>query len=373
MALSLNDKRLKRTIIAKSNKELPKKTLTMPWEDHETSAANTTSDKFGAKTEPIRSQNRANSEPKVPLIGAKTEPIRSQNEAAVGDPTSEFGARIGAGSEPIRSQNRANSEPGSEPKFGLADLSRLQSRCLDFVYDSCRFSGSRVSEKIFSGDLATAVKSTPSAVKKALQRLEESGWVSRYQFKKGPGGWTRYLLPEPVYRDLTVSKIRAGSEPIRSQNRANSEPGSEPGSEPNPPSSSSYINTNFLTTTTAETRARIEDEWSPADLDYSMLTDIGFGKSQVLQLRSLGIPFDVVQRSLVHFDFELRHTSSGKTIHEPLALLMKRMRQNGCWPAPEEFEKRHAYFRTLFDEKDQQPQEDTSFGEASSDHTEAWK
>ena len=141
------------------------------------------------------------------------------------------------------------------------------------------------------------------------------------------------------------------------------------------PSSSSYKNTNLLTTTTAdvETRACAEDEWSPQDLDYSMLTDIGFGKSQVLQLRSLGIPFDIVQRSLVHFDFELRHTQSGKTIHEPLALLMKRMRQNGCWPAPEEFEKRHAYFRNLFDERDRQIQENPTVSEANSDTLEAWE
>ena len=141
------------------------------------------------------------------------------------------------------------------------------------------------------------------------------------------------------------------------------------------PSSSSYKNTNLLTTTTAdvETRACAEDEWSPQDLDYSMLTDIGFGKSQVLQLRSLGIPFDIVQRSLVHFDFELRHTQSGKTIHEPLALLMKRMRQNGCWPAPEEFEKRHAYFRNLFDERDRQIQENPTVSEPNSDTQEAWE
>jgi hypothetical protein len=104
-----------------------------------------------------------------------------------------------------------------------------------------------------------------------------------------------------------------------------------------------------------------------------MLTDIGFGKSQVLQLRSLGIPFDIVQRSLVHFDFELRHTLSGKTIQEPLALLMKRMRQNGCWPAPEEFEKRHAYFRNLFDERDRQVQENPTLSEASSDLPEGWE
>jgi len=100
-----------------------------------------------------------------------------------------------------------------------------------------------------------------------------------------------------------------------------------------------------------------------------MLTDIGFGKSQVLQLRTLGIPFDVLQRSLVYFEFELRHTASGKTIQEPLALLMKRLRQNGCWEAPEEYEKRVAHFQTRFAEREHQVAGSGPTDEPSSEQT----
>jgi len=100
-----------------------------------------------------------------------------------------------------------------------------------------------------------------------------------------------------------------------------------------------------------------------------MLTDIGFGRSQVLQLRTLGIPFDVLQRSLVYFDFELRHTASGKSIQEPLALLMKRLRQNGCWVAPEEYEKRVAHFQTLFAEREQQVAGSAPIDESTSEQT----
>lgn len=185
----------------------------------------------------------------------------------------------------------------------------------------------------------------------------------------------RFELVDDVFNSLLQleTEHKLDTNWTQTEHKVDTKPDTEPDTSLS--SSSSYKNTNLLTTTTAdvETRACAEDEWSPQDLDYSMLTDIGFGKSQVLQLRSLGIPFDIVQRSLVHFDFELRHTQSGKTIHEPLALLMKRMRQNGCWPAPEEFEKRHAYFRNLFDERDRQIQENPTVSEANSDTLEAWE
>ena len=102
-----------------------------------------------------------------------------------------------------------------------------------------------------------------------------------------------------------------------------------------------------------------------------MLADIGFGRSQALQLRSLGLSFDVVQRSLVYFEFELRYTPSGKSIQEPLALLMKRMRQNGCWEAPEEYTKRQSHFRTRFDEREQQVGGNERAGAVSDAHSEA--
>ena len=169
-------------------------------------------------------------------------------------------------------------------------------------------------------------------------------------------------------QELTFRETRAELEPNRSQTRAKLEPQLEPKPEPNAPSSSSYIDSNFKPTTTAETRARAEDEWTLEDLDYSMLTDIGFGRSQAMQLRNLGLSLGVVQRSLVHFEFELRYTPSGKTIQEPLALLMKRMRQNGYWDAPEEYTKRRAHFQTRFEAQERQRQGGESTGEVGGDN-----
>ncbi len=362
MALSLNDikgARLRRD----TSKDAPpkKKPPVMPWQDMGEQPVETielapssvepvssqAQNEISDNSEPDRSQIEANSEPKRSQIRAKTEPKRSRIEAN-SEPersrrkgaVSEIGATHGAESKPDRSQNGARSEPHSEPKStalpDIGDLSRLQVRCLQFVFESCRFAGSRTSERLFSGDLAEKVKSTPAAVKKAMQRLGEGGVIERDVFKKGPGGWTRYRIPEAVYKELSIREIRAGSEPERSQFGARSEPQSEPRTEPSPPSSSSLNKTLSKTTTSGS------QPWDIGDVDYSMLTDIGFGRSQIAQLRNIGLDRDVVQKSLLYFDFELRHTDAGRGIREPLNLLMKHMRHQGCWIAPEGYEERMA-------------------------------
>ncbi len=92
--------------------------------------------------------------------------------------------------------------------------------------------------------------------------------------------------------------------------------------------------------------------WDLDDLDWSMLSDIGFGRSQAMQLRALGLSFDLVQRSLIYFEFELRHTPSGESMRQPLGLLMKRMRENGMWPPPDGYLQRQGEARRHFEDRE---------------------
>ena len=245
---------------------------------------------------------------------------------------------------------------GEQGKAAFGKLVGLQRKILLLVYESMQVTGNDLTEPMSSTQLAEGLSADRLTVKDALRRLRVKGALFHGEVKNGNGGWVRYAIPSTVRAEVfawqRVSKGLAKGEPKGEQTG---------------PSSSSYIENKFTPTTTAETRARADNEWTPEDLDYSMLTDVGFGRSQALQLRSLGISFDVVQRSLVYFEFELRYTASGKTIQEPLALLMKRMRQNGCWEAPEEYEKRHAHFRSCFAEREQQLQKDTPIEETSGD------
>ena len=275
-----------------------------------------------------------NSEPKQSQIEANSEPKQSQIE----HPISEFGARIGARSKPIRSQIEANSEPNFSD---LANLSRLQFRCLETIYESCRFTGSRVSERIFSGALADKTKSTQGATKKALQRLEKASLILRNSFKKGPGGWTRYCLPEAVYKELSIREIRANSEPKQSQFGAKTEPGSEPGSEPKATSSSSYILNNKLTTTTAKPPTPLEEDELPPEwraLDFSLLQEMNLhiGDTAKRSFWRAGLDSNAVQQSVYHFAYALQYTDLRERIKtDPLNFFIGAVLGNGAFAAPQ--------------------------------------
>jgi hypothetical protein len=242
----------------------------------------------------------------------------------------------------------ANGEQEKALAGAFGKLVGLQRKILLIVYESMQGRGDNLTEPMSSTLLAESVLADRLTTKDALRRLRVKGILSHGEVKNGKGGWVRYAVP-PIIRAEIFAWQRVSKGLAKG----------EPKGEQNPSSSSSYIDSNLTPTTTAEseTRVRAKDVWTPEDLDYSMLADIGFGRSQALQLRSLGLSFDVVQSSLVYFDFELRYTKSGKTIQAPLGLLMKRLRQNGCWEAPEEYTRRHEHFRSVFDERERHLQE----------------
>lgn len=266
----------------------------------------------------------------------------------------------------VRGQFRDSSRTDEKAtSLSFSALVRTRRAVVLFLFQKARTARGFSTSLILTEEACEALKLSTSNWKKTIQRLAQQGWFQIRGFN-GAGG-SIYTFTERAWVALleheTEDKFEDSSE---TSSRTSSETSSRTNS---PLSSSSYIETNFKPTTTAdvESRARAISVWAPEELDYSMLTDIGFGRSQALQLRSLGLSFDIVQRSLVYFDFELRHTPSGKTIQEPLALLMKRLRQNGCWEAPEEYTKRLTHFRTRFDAREQQIDETQSHGEITGD------
>ena len=89
--------------------------------------------------------------------------------------------------------------------------------------------------------------------------------------KLGRGGWTKYQLPEIVFKDSlhneTVSKVEA--------NRKQTVSTTVSTTVSKPPNSSSSLK-DLKTTTTA-----LPDEWN---LNFAPLTDIGFTKNHLIQL-----------------------------------------------------------------------------------------
>ena len=147
MALSLNDKKVKRSALGEVKQHLPKKTAVMPWQDispsfneserAEASSLGTKSENLEpklsqseAKVEPKLSQSEAKVEPAAkacPLSSstAKLEPKLSQSEAKV-EPSHAAATPVGmAKLEPKLSQSEAKVEPGQTtrgPSSGTAKL-----------------------------------------------------------------------------------------------------------------------------------------------------------------------------------------------------------------------------------------------------------
>ena len=242
-------------------------------------------------------------------------------------------------------------------KWAFSELVGLERSAILLVADSVSRQADGVSERMTAEFLASILNTTHKSIKTLFARLRQKQILEVVVSKRGRGGWANFRLSPEIFHDCRRCQlVSAKVSDTENQNfKLVSTKVSkwEAHREADSSSSSSYINNNFKPTTTAETHAH---GWALEDLDYSMLTDIGFGRSQVLQLRSLRIPFDVLQRSLVHFEFELRYTESGKSIKEPLALLMKRLRQNGCWEAPEEYQKRIKHFQNKFEESEKELQ-----------------
>lgn len=54
--------------------------------------------------------------------------------------------------------------------------------------------GNQQTTPIFIKELASEINISISSLKKAIQRLEKSGFISRYKYKQGRGGWTIYTV-----------------------------------------------------------------------------------------------------------------------------------------------------------------------------------
>jgi hypothetical protein len=150
------------------------------------------------KVEPKWSQTEAKVEP-------EPEPKWSQTEAKV-EPRKSKKIQSRAKVEPEPEPKWSQTEAKVEPKVRLAphpsSVVGLQRKALLFLYESCRFLGSRITPPFAIQNIADGCKTSISATKKAIQRLIEKKILLRAEYKDGRSGWTRYELPASIYNAL---------------------------------------------------------------------------------------------------------------------------------------------------------------------------
>ena len=325
MALSLNN--IKKNHLPVDVKDgSPKKLPVMPWRDRETCE---------------------NSSQKPYIKGTELEPKWSQSGAKVGTELEPKWSRDFPLQEKVEPQLEPHHEPkwsqsGAkvEPKSSISSLVGLQKKLIFFMFDASKQSRGRVTFPLSIQHISNFLETTSSATKKAIQRLEKKGVISRVEFKDGRAGWTKYELTDSIFQDLLLVESRAKAEPKWSQSGAKVGTELEPQLEPTSPSSSSINISNLKATTTGTAHAGLPPEWESIDL--SPLTDLQLhiGVPQILQLYRWGsIDVKTLQDSILHFSFDLEVNKSHEKIQtDPLRFFMGILRREGVYNAPQNYE-----------------------------------
>jgi hypothetical protein len=290
------------------------------------SAANPALKETWAKVEPKLSQSEAEPKPKLSQSEAKVEPKS-------GPPNTKVEPELRPKVEPKLSQSEAK----VEPKHPLSVLIGLQRNVLLYVYESCRAEGAKVSAPIGIENLSRGLETTVSAARKATQRIEQKGYLSRVQYKDGRGGWTRYAIPDVVYNALLLQETRAKVKPNISQSRAKVEPEPEPQLRPKLSSSSGSTFDLNKTTNTSECDSALPPEW--VAIDVTQLGAIGFTQTHIRQLQKAGLlnP-EELQDSINAFAFDLEVNGKAKKLTGPPLNFFMGCLRKGPYAPPENYE-----------------------------------
>lgn len=297
------------------------------------------------QTKSLPEQTEAKVELKWSQSGVKAEPNKSQSEVKV-EPLKralyESGVKVETKLEPQVeskwSQCEVKVETKVEPIAHSSSIVGLQRKALVFLYDSCRFSGSKISPPFAIQNIADACATSISATKKALQRLEQKRFIYRTEYKDGRSGWTRYQLPDGIYNELLQTESGAKVESKWGQTRAKVGTKVEPEPEPSGPSSSSK-DLDLITTTTGkqDDSSKLAPEWKAIDL--TDLMGIRFGQSHVAQVAKQGLLSpEQFQESIYAFALDLEVNGKGREINgAPLNYFMGILRR-GPYTPPANYE-----------------------------------
>jgi hypothetical protein len=265
-----------------------------------------------------------------------------------------------SGKEPEKFRKNSGKIFVDEPRFST--LSGLQRQIVEFFYN----------ESLRTPDKATPIfrleflgevfqKSTHGgleSIRKSIYALQKKHLIHREFSKHGPGGFTKYRLNDTVFnelRDLEIWK-NSGKIPEKNRNNTGSQTGSQTGKMPSSSSSSLRsigIKEELLTTGEPIVADELGAAWQK--IDYSALTEIRFGRHQIVQIAREGKSTpDELQDSIYAFAFDLLENGKAKTITGvPLNYFMGILRR-GPYAAPSNYESPDVRQKRLYLESKEQ-------------------
>ena len=259
-------------------------------------------------------------------------------------PPLETGNKVGTQPATILATKRQQTENKVTTISPFSSLVGLQRAIMIFLYDSCKTARSRSTDSLTLEHIGSCLKTSPGSVKTTLQRLEEKACVIRIHFKNGRGGWSKYELPEPIFREMlqieTENKLTTKWK--QTDNKVGTQPATQPATSSS--SSSSFLELeNLKTTTTGEpdlfdTELRLAPEWQA--IDIAPLTEVGFTQTHLIQIIRQGkLTPTEVQDSIHFFSFDLKRNRKGSELNgSPLNFFMGILRKGIPYAPPENFE-----------------------------------
>ena len=105
---------------------------------------------------------------------------------------------------------------GNEPLVKFSELTGIQSKLTNYIFDSCSKDSNGISEKLTIKELCDVANTSAPSVKKSILRLRDKNILFKGEYKDGRGGWTQYVLSRKVFDDmkelLTVDNSAESSE-----------------------------------------------------------------------------------------------------------------------------------------------------------------
>ena len=202
-------------------------------------------------------------------------------------------------------------------------LSGVQKDILHFVLDLCLVKDAEETGPIGTNTLSQFIGKSYGTTKTSISRLVDKGFLKRLPGKTSKGGYINLKLPADVKLILLDARNnkKANISPMQLIKTIREQLGNNLDNKL--PISSSINNINNTTN-------KLEESWE--SINFESLREIGFSKTQLKQLytNSLNEP-EVIQESINHFAFGLKHNPKIKKYNDPLNVLMGVLRKGQAW------------------------------------------
>ena len=165
-------------------------------------------------------------------VGSKAESNKVQSGFKLGSTRETEKRKVGSevGSEVGLNPVQTGFKLGSN--FQFHRLSPLQQKILIFFAQQCQLERSKITPPVKCALLAKSLEASVDGLKTATKRLLKSRTITIHEYMDGRAGWTRYELPEHVFKTLVLNKtgFDLGSNQVQTGFQVGSKVGSEVGS-----------------------------------------------------------------------------------------------------------------------------------------------